>query len=79
MNRSSSHQPLGGIGVYRTEVSFDRAGVWLVQVAAKLTDGTVEAQATFEVFDRAAFPVAGAKAPPTVNRLCGDCHDGRVR
>ena len=65
-------EPSEGTGVYRGEVAFDRAGIWLVQITAKLADGAVQTQATFEVFDSAAFPAPGDVAPRTINRLPGD-------
>lgn len=61
-----------GVGVYQAEVTFDKAGIWLIQTAVEIDGSTLDAQATFEVFDRPAFPAPGEPAPKTVNRLLGD-------
>lgn len=65
-----------GIGVYQAEVAFDKAGIWLVQTTINVDGSPVDAQATFEVFDRAVFPAAGEAAPKTVNRIVGDTSVG---
>ena len=64
--------PSEGLGVYGADVEFDRAGLWEVRVTTDLPEGTVEADAAFEVLDEALSPFPGDPAPRTENRLAGD-------
>ena len=56
-----------GRGVYATNVAFDRAGVWQVEVTADLAGGTKAATAPFTVADHHAIPAVGDAALPTQN------------
>lgn len=64
--------PSEGLGVYRAELTFDRAGFWAVQVTAEVDGDEMSTQAVFEVLAEPINPFPGEPAPRTVNRLAGD-------
>ena len=57
-----------GRGVYATDVTFDRAGFWAVQLTAELDDGEATGRSVFEVLDEHRIPAVGEKALLTKNR-----------
>jgi hypothetical protein len=63
--------PSDGLGVYGTDVLFDRAGFWGVQINASVGGKDIQADATFEVFAQPINPFPGQPAPRTENRLPG--------
>lgn len=64
--------PSDGLGVYGTDVQFDRPGFWVVRVVAVVDGDEIEAAATFEVFESPRNPFPGEAAPRTDNRMPGD-------
>lgn len=55
-------------GVYRADVSFDRAGFWGVGVVARMVDGeTVRGSASFRVGSQHQVPAVGDPAPASRN------------
>ena len=62
----------GGRGVYSTEVTFDRAGYWAVELTAELDGREVTGQSVFEVAEDHLVPAVGDPAPRSDNRLVGD-------
>lgn len=57
-----------GTGVYRaSEVTFDEAGFWGVQVEARIGGRVRTAQASFQVFPAHQIPAPGDRAPRTDN------------
>lgn len=60
-------------GVYQADdVTFDRAGYWMLEVTAELPDGTQTATATVPVRDVPALPAPGQQALMTENLVIGD-------
>lgn len=55
--------PSDGLGVYGTDVTFDRAGDRLVRVTARVDGEDRAAEATFEVRAKASNPFPGEAAP----------------
>ena len=60
--------PLGGLGVYTTQVGFDREGDWGLR--ASVTGMSV--QATVQVKGQSSTPTIGALAPTSVNKTSKD-------
>lgn len=61
-------QPSEMQGVYAAEASFDRAGIWRVEVTADVEEiGEGAAVAHFEVSEETQVPVPGEEAPVTEN------------
>lgn len=56
-----------GRGVYGTEVTFDRAGFWAVELTAELEGGEATGQSVFEVTEEHQIPAVGDKAPASKN------------
>ena len=56
-----------GRGVYQTEVTFDRAGYWAVELTAELDGGAATGQSVFQVREEHLIPAVGDKAPPSKN------------
>jgi hypothetical protein len=65
--------PSQGRGVYQAEdVTFDRAGIWQVDLAAEVAgEGTRTASASFEVANEPALPYPGQRALRTENLTIG--------
>lgn len=57
-----------GRGVYGTNVTFDRAGFWAVQLSATIDGEELGGRSVFEVLDEHKVPAVGEKAPRTKNR-----------
>lgn len=60
-----------GRGVYSTEVTFDRAGYWAVELTAELDGRPVTGQSVFEVNEDHLVPAVGEPAPRSANRIIG--------
>ena len=65
--------PLGTRGIYVTELDFDRAGTWGLEVSFPNADGGRTSTAfTFEVRERTSAPAVGERAPASVNSTLAD-------
>lgn len=65
--------PLGTRGIYVTELDFDRAGTWGLEVSFPDADGGRTSTAlTFEVRERTSAPAVGEPAPASVNSTLAD-------
>lgn len=64
-----------GRGVYAARVSFDRAGVWEVEVSVEVDGETATATAAFEVREEHRVPAVGESALLTENLTMDDIHD----
>ncbi len=68
--------PLESVGVYTTNLSFDRAGQWGLWVAVTGPDGDArEAHGTFQVKEQSDTPAIGSPAPLSRNKTAGDVSD----
>ncbi|HEX6263500.1 MAG TPA: hypothetical protein VF097_11705 [Actinomycetota bacterium] len=65
--------PAEGRGVYAArEVTFDRAGIWQVEVTADVDGEPLSGTAAFQVAGEHAYPVVGDRAPRTDNLTLDD-------
>ena len=65
--------PLGGLGVYTTRVSFDRAGTWGLLVSITGQDGSTRStRNVLEVKESSATPAVGSPAPSSKNKTSRD-------
>lgn len=68
-----------GAGLYTATVDLDRPGLWGVQVAGTLADGTpIEGQRTFQVLPAPEVPTVGDPAPAVDNLTLADVEAGEV-
>lgn len=61
-----------GRGVYATEVEFDRAGPWQVEIAVEVDGETMAGTAAFQVAEEHSVPAVGDEALPTENLTMED-------
>lgn len=67
-DRPRAVQPSETRGVYATQVAFERAGIWRVEVTADVEEiGEGTATAHFEVAEETQVPAVGDEAPATEN------------
>ena len=65
--------PLGDVGIYTTQVKFDRSGAWEMRVSVTGPDGlTRSAETSFEVKEESSTPGIGSPAPPSRNKTIRD-------
>lgn len=65
--------PADGVGVYETDVAFDRPGFWQVAVTADVAGhGEMTGTAAFRVWEEHLVPVAGEEAIPVENLTVDD-------
>ena len=65
--------PLGGLGVYTTQVDISQAGAWGIRVAIAAPDGSSRlAQGIFQVKEESSTPAIGSPAPPSKNKTSRD-------
>ena len=65
--------PLGGVGVYTTQVDFHTPGVWRLGVDLTSPDGSVRSgQGVFQVQEKGVTPSIGSPAPASHNRTARD-------
>ncbi|MCH7553415.1 MAG: hypothetical protein IIC82_05420 [Chloroflexi bacterium] len=65
--------PFGIRGFFATDLTFDRAGAWTVDIESMQADGTRRtAQLAFEVLERASTPQRGDPAIPSVSKTLAD-------
>ena len=65
--------PYGVRGMHSLELSFDRPGMWEVEVRLPRPDGSTARSAfAFAVAERTLAPAVGEPAPPSQNRAAGD-------
>ena len=65
--------PMGGLGVYTTQVIFNRTGEWGLRVVVDGPDGSTRyGQGVFQVKKHSATPPLGSLAPLTVNKTARD-------
>jgi hypothetical protein len=69
--------PADGVGVYETDVAFDRPGFWQVEVTADVAGkGSMSGTGAFQVLPEHLVPTAGDQAIPVQNLTMSDV--GRV-
>jgi hypothetical protein len=67
-DQPSAGPPSHGRGVYATEVTFDKAGFWAVDVTAQVEgEGELVGNGAFEVLEDNVVPAPGDRAPRTEN------------
>jgi hypothetical protein len=73
------HNEMSGVrGIYVTQVTFERAGPWGLEVLARQEDGPVEALRLFiNVIAAARSPAPGTPAPHSHNLIASDVQDLR--
>ena len=65
--------PLGGLGVYTTQVNFDHAGDWGLRVETTGTDSSIRvALLEFDVAEQGVTPAIGSPAPATRSKTVRD-------
>ncbi|MDA1188136.1 MAG: hypothetical protein O2854_00435 [Chloroflexi bacterium] len=65
--------PYGSRGLYVTELDFDRAGIWRLDVILEIGDGQTETmQVVFDVLDDPYAPEVGEKAPASDSKTAAD-------
>ena len=65
--------PLGGVGVYTTQVDFQTSGIWRLEVDVTGTDGSVTSgQGVFQVQEKGVTPAIGSPAPASNNKTVRD-------
>ena len=65
--------PFGVRGVFVTELTFDRAGTWAIEVFVPLSDGSVAStRFAFPVAERTLAPAVGDAAPRSDSRTAAD-------
>jgi hypothetical protein len=64
--------PAEGVGVYETEVAFDRPGLWEVTVTTEVGGEERTATASFNVWEEHLVPTVGDEAPRTDNLTLDD-------
>ena len=70
--------PLGNLGVYTTQLTFDQAGTWALSVATTMSDGSIgSAMDSFTVREDSSTPAIGSQAPPSVTKTVGNVGDLR--
>jgi hypothetical protein len=65
--------PYAGRGLYTTQLTFDRAGSWAIDIAVERPDGSVQtAELPFQVAEATSAPAVGSPAVESVNRIIRD-------
>ncbi len=67
--------PYGTRGTFVSEVDFDRAGTWRLDIVAEGVDATGWAVQEFEVLEESPIPALGAEAPLSENKTLSEFGD----
>lgn len=67
--------PLGDIGIYTTNLSFDRVGRWGILTRIETSNGVQSATASLDVKEQSFTPMIGSVPPMSTTKLAADYDD----